>query len=79
MTRVLLTGASGFIGAHILDSLLKHGYSVVATVRSAAKGEQILVSHKQYGKEQLDYVIVEDMMSPGGVPFAQASHTVDNC
>lgn len=79
MTRVLLTGASGFIGAHIFESLLNHGYSVVATVRSAAKGEQILVSHKQYGKEKLDYVVVEDMMSPGGQPLAQASRTVDKC
>lgn len=66
MTRVLLTGASGFIGAYILDSLLEYGYSVVATVRSAAKGEQILASHEQYGKDQLDYVVVEDMMVPGG-------------
>lgn len=79
MTRVLLTGGSGFIGAHILDSLLNHGYSVVATVRSAAKGEQILVSHKQYGKDQLDYVVVENMMSPGGRPLSQENLTADNC
>lgn len=79
MTRVLLTGGSGFIGAHILDYLLNQGYSVVATVRSAAKGEQILDSHKQYGKEQLDYVVVEDMMSPGGRSLAQGSLVVDSC
>lgn len=79
MTRLLLTGGSGFIGAHILDSLLKHGYSVVATVRSTAKGEHILASQKQYGKDQLDYVVVENMMSQGGRPLSQASRTADNC
>jgi hypothetical protein len=31
MTRVLLTGGSGFIAAHVLDILLQHGHSVVTT------------------------------------------------
>jgi hypothetical protein len=30
MTRVLLTGGSGFIAAHILDLLLKHGYELAS-------------------------------------------------
>jgi uncharacterized protein YbjT (DUF2867 family) len=30
---VLLTGASGFIGRHLVDALLAHGHSVVAAVR----------------------------------------------
>lgn len=66
MTRVLLTGGSGFIAAHILETLLDRRYSVVTTVRSSAKGQQILDSHKQYGREQLDFVVVEDIMKPGG-------------
>lgn len=66
MTRVLLTGGSGFIAAHVLESLLEHGYSVVTTVRSAQKGQQILDSHKQYSKDKLDFVIVEDISKPGG-------------
>lgn len=66
MSRVLLTGGSGYIAAHVLDSLLAHGYSVVTTVRSTKKGQQILDSHKQYGKDKLDFVIVEDIMNPGG-------------
>ena len=35
---VLLTGASGFIAAHILNQLFELGYNVVGTVRSEAKG-----------------------------------------
>lgn len=60
---VLLTGASGFIGAHVLDQLLK-SYRVRIVVRSEAKGQPIL---KQYSKEvaekKLEHVIVSDMYS----------------
>jgi nucleoside-diphosphate-sugar epimerase len=37
---VLLTGSTGFVGAHILDELIGKGYSVVATVRSIAKAKE---------------------------------------
>ncbi|KAK0112804.1 methylglyoxal reductase (NADPH-dependent) gre2 [Cadophora gregata] len=73
MTRVLLTGGSGFIAAHVLESLLAHGYSVVTTVRSAQKGQQILDSYKQYGKDKLDYAIVEDISKPGAFDSAVVS------
>ncbi|KAF4628917.1 hypothetical protein G7Y89_g9235 [Cudoniella acicularis] len=73
MTRVLLTGGSGFIAAHVLESLLAHGHSVVTTVRSAQKGQQILDSHKQYGKGKLDFVIVEDISKPGAFDSAVVS------
>ena len=35
--RVLLTGANGFIGSHVLASLLSGGHQVVAAVRDPAK------------------------------------------
>ena len=37
MAVVLLTGASGFLGIHILERLLKEGHQVRAFVRSPAK------------------------------------------
>ncbi|KAI8634934.1 3-beta hydroxysteroid dehydrogenase/isomerase family protein [Xylariaceae sp. FL1651] len=74
MSRVLLTGGSGFIAAHVLESLLSHGYSVVTTVRSEQKGQQILEAHTQYGKDKLDFVVVEDIMVPGAFNSAVVSN-----
>ncbi len=40
MTRILLTGATGFIGSHVARELLAAGYEVRALVRPAASGLQ---------------------------------------
>jgi len=61
MTRVLLTGGSGFIAAHVLDTLLKHGHSVVTTVRSQEKADKIKEAHPDVPKDKLDFAIVEDI------------------
>jgi dihydroflavonol-4-reductase len=39
--QVLVTGGSGFVGAHCVVRLLEAGYRVRATVRSAAREEQV--------------------------------------
>lgn len=52
MTKVLLTGSSGYIGKHITLQLLKAGYDVKASVRTAAKGEEVksaMVAHLPEG------------------------------
>jgi dihydroflavonol-4-reductase len=41
MTKVLLTGASGYIGKHITLRLLTDGYEVRASVRNSAKAEEV--------------------------------------
>lgn len=62
MTRVLLTGGSGFIAAHTLDVLLNHGHSVVTTVRTQEKADKIKESYKNYvDKGQLNFAIVPDI------------------
>jgi len=62
MTRVLLTGGSGFIAAHTLDVLLNHGHSVVTTVRTQEKADKIKESYKSYAdKGQLGFAIVPDI------------------
>src|SRR5690242_14271672 len=38
-TRVLVTGATGFIAGHCIGELLRHGYTVRATVRSSATAD----------------------------------------
>ncbi|PGH17300.1 hypothetical protein AJ79_01184 [Helicocarpus griseus UAMH5409] len=61
MTRILLTGGSGFIAAHVLDTLLKRGHSVVTTVRSEEKAQKIREAHPNISKDKLDFAIVEDI------------------
>ena len=73
MTRVLLTGGSGFIAAHVIESLLKHGHSVVTTVRSKEKGDKILAAHPEQGADSLSYVIVPDISQPGAFDDAVVS------
>ncbi|EGW33106.1 uncharacterized protein SPAPADRAFT_150751 [Spathaspora passalidarum NRRL Y-27907] len=40
-SSILISGANGFIAQHIIKLLLDKGYSVIGTVRSEAKGEQV--------------------------------------
>jgi nucleoside-diphosphate-sugar epimerase len=83
MTRVLLTGGSGFIAAHVLDILLEHGHSVVTTVRSQEKANKIKEAHPEASEKQLSFAIVEDIAQEGAFdkavvsdpPFQAVIHT----
>ena len=59
-SRVLVTGASGFIAAWVVKTLLEGGFSVRGTVRSAAKGEYLARIFREHG-DRFEYVIVEDI------------------
>ncbi|KAK9772976.1 putative NAD dependent epimerase/dehydratase [Seiridium cardinale] len=61
MTRVLLTGGTGFLASHILRLLLERGYNVTITVRSKKSGDGIVQRYSHLGPERLQYVIVEDI------------------
>ncbi len=78
LTRVQVTGGSGFIAAHVIETLLKKGHSVVTTVRSDEKGRKILEAHQAVGSDVLSYVVVPDMSKTGGerqctVGFSEAN------
>ncbi|KAJ8118447.1 hypothetical protein OPT61_g580 [Boeremia exigua] len=60
--KVLLTGGSGFIGAHILKILIERGYEVVLAVRTDTKGQEILGAYKT--NDKLSYVVVGDIAVP---------------
>ncbi|KAF5012529.1 hypothetical protein FDECE_1428 [Fusarium decemcellulare] len=65
MTKVLLTGGSGFIAAHVLDQLLEKDYTVVTTVRSESKAQKIRNAHPDKAKDgKLQVVIVPDIAQP---------------
>lgn len=56
---VLVSGASGYIAAHLCARLLINGYRVRGTVRSKEKGDWL--KHLFSGVGAFEYVIVEDM------------------
>ncbi|KAH6613138.1 NAD dependent epimerase/dehydratase [Boeremia exigua] len=62
---VLVTGANGFVGAHVADQLLQQGYKVRGTVRDAKKHQWLadLFTNK-YGEGRFDLITVKDMKEP---------------
>ncbi|OAQ66105.1 NAD(P)-binding domain-containing protein [Pochonia chlamydosporia 170] len=59
---VIVTGANGFIAQHCIAALLKQGYNVVGTVRSASKVKPVKEAHQSHDNLQL--VVVDDITSP---------------
>ncbi|EED16446.1 NAD dependent epimerase/dehydratase, putative [Talaromyces stipitatus ATCC 10500] len=66
---VLVTGATGFIGAHVIDTLLARGRRVRGATRSLAKGEEMIRSRPQYS-QKLEFVQIQDFENPGGLTEA---------
>jgi len=60
---VLVTGATGYIGNHVVDELIAAGYKVRGTSRNASKAK-FLVDYieKKHGQNQLEIVDVPDMI-----------------
>jgi nucleoside-diphosphate-sugar epimerase len=73
-TTVLVTGASGFIAAHVVDSFLRKGYHVRGTVRSEKAASDVRQTHAKYA-DQLTTSIVPDMAAPNA--FDEAVKGVD--
>lgn len=61
-TTVLVTGASGYLGGHVVNTLLRRGYKVRGTVRSKSTVEKIV-------HLQVNYVIARlCILCLAGVP-----------
>ncbi|MCJ1317092.1 methylglyoxal reductase (NADPH-dependent) gre2 [Xylographa vitiligo] len=71
---VLITGASGFLAAHVLNEFLDHGYNVRGTVRSEETAAKVRKTHAKYG-DKLSFAIVKDVAEPGA--FDEAVKGVD--
>ncbi|KAK7691048.1 hypothetical protein QCA50_006151 [Cerrena zonata] len=59
----LVTGATGFIGAHVVDEILRRGHRVRGAVRSKTKAEQMIRSRPQYANS-LEFTFIDDLTSP---------------
>ncbi|KZP19295.1 NAD-P-binding protein [Athelia psychrophila] len=63
---VLVTGANGFIAAHIVNTLLAEGYRVRGTARAASKIAALKAFWDEtYGPERFETAVVEDMAKDG--------------
>ena len=75
---ILLTGASGFVAAHVLNSLLQHGYKIRGTVRSEAAADKVRKTHSHLLNDdasRLTFAIVPDLAATGA--FDEAVRGVD--
>ncbi|KAL1644939.1 hypothetical protein SLS58_004010 [Diplodia intermedia] len=73
---ILVTGGSGFVAAHVLNSFLEGGYKVRTTVRSEATADKVRKTHKKYTESgQLTFAIVKDVAESGA--FDEAVKGVD--
>jgi len=59
-SKILVSGANGFIAVWIVRTLLEKGFVVRGTVRSGEKGEYLRNLFKGYGN-RFETVIVEDI------------------
>ncbi|KAI1803941.1 ketoreductase [Daldinia bambusicola] len=79
----LVTGGSGFIASHIIDSLLDDWFNVVTTARSEEKGRRIVESATPAKRSNLSYVVVGDVAKENafdtaftqGITFDYVVHT----
>ncbi len=59
-SKVLVSGANGYIAIWIVRTLLERGFAVRGTVRSEAKGEHLKNTFESYGNK-LEIVVVDDI------------------
>ena len=68
MSKVLVTGGSGFVAIHVIDQLLNSGHEVRTTVRSAAKQQVVLDMLHQAGNTHVDRLsfAIADLVQDAG-------------
>ncbi|KAL3418210.1 3-beta hydroxysteroid dehydrogenase isomerase family protein [Phlyctema vagabunda] len=63
ISYVLVTGATGLVGAHVVDQLLDRGFRVRAVARSRAKAKAMQDARQKYASH-LDFYFIDDLTTP---------------
>jgi nucleoside-diphosphate-sugar epimerase len=64
MPHTLVTGANGFVAAHVVDQLIAAGHHVTGSVRTIAKGTELVTVHPEY-EGKIDFVTISDYAKDG--------------
>ncbi|KAF8956235.1 D-lactaldehyde dehydrogenase [Flammula alnicola] len=73
-SKILVSGANGFIAMWVIRTLLEQGYIVRGAVRSNEKGKRLREYFGSYG-DKVEWVVVEDITKDGA--FDEAVKGVD--
>ena len=66
---VLLTGPTGFVGAHVFRALLNNGYRVRGTIRRASGGDFLKKEYPSHVQD-MEFVVVPDIQAAGALDDA---------
>jgi nucleoside-diphosphate-sugar epimerase len=72
-SRILVTGANGYLASHIIQLLLEMGYHVRGTIRSSKPWLNRYFEEK-FGKGRFETIVIPDMKKEGAFEIA-----VRNC
>lgn len=61
---ILITGASGFVASHIVQTFLEAGYKVRGTVRSDSTADKVKARYPKFA-DQLSFALVPDIAKAG--------------
>jgi short-subunit dehydrogenase len=64
MQRVVVTGATGYLGSHITKQLLMKNLQVIGTTRSAIKAERLKQALDMSGNKQLTLIECDMIKDP---------------
>ncbi|TWH79371.1 NAD-dependent epimerase/dehydratase family protein [Sedimentibacter saalensis] len=80
-TTVLVTGASGMIGRHLVKGLLEKGYSVIGLARRKTELGEEIKNYKQYVIDLADREVLENIFADNNIThiihLAALAHTKD--